>query len=81
MRSTKVNLMPAQSDQHTFSLRISRRAKNTFESLHAKTGFKNRNLTFEALVLSSSVKDIIDPRDIALIKVKLDYLIELLQAP
>lgn len=69
------------SGQINFTVQISKQARKSFETLHSKLGLKRRGLTFEALVFSANVSEIIDHRELSAITYKLDHLIKLLETP
>lgn len=69
------------SGQLNFAVQISAKAKNSFEAIHKQLGFQRKGLTFEALVLNARLEEIVDPREIAALNLKLDHLIRILEVP
>lgn len=67
--------------QINLTIQVSPKAKNSFESLHKKLGFARKGLTFEALVFNARLEEMVDPREIAALNLKLDHLIKLLEVP
>ncbi len=61
-------------------LDITPESQKLFAALHKSLGFKTRTETFEALVFSVSVQDIIQPGIINRIETKLNQTLELLDA-
>lgn len=61
-------------------LDITPEAQRLFAALHKSLGYKTRTETFEALVFSISVQDIIQPGVISRIESKLNQTLELLDA-
>jgi len=61
-------------------LDITVESQRRFAALHKTLGFKTRTETFEALVFSVSVKDVLNPSAIARIETKLDHMLEILDS-
>lgn len=61
-------------------LDITSESQRQFAALHKALGFKTRTETFEALVFSVSVKDLIHPGVIDRIETKLNQTLEILDA-
>lgn len=53
-------------------------SQRRFAAIHKALGFKTRSETFEALVFSTSAKDILSPSVMERIEIKIDNIIEIL---
>jgi hypothetical protein len=63
-----------------FDLDISAVAHARFASIHQALGFKTKVETFEAIVFSISIKDLVDPNAIGRIETKIGHVLEVLES-
>lgn len=63
-----------------FDLDISAVAQARFASIHRTLGYKTKVETFEAIVFSISIKDLVDPNTIGRIEAKISHVLEMLES-